>query len=194
VHVDDGHAERVTVDSPAAWGRWLEEHHTQRDGAWLVWWKASTGRDPSTPDAYTKEPLRFGWIDSVPRRADDPDRTMLWCSPRRPGSGWSALNKRLLAELEDEGRLEDAGRAAIAAARADGSWALLDEVVQGIVPDDLAAAFAARPGSRQQWDAFPWSARRGMLEWLVTAKREDTRARRIAKITAGASRGVRAIG
>jgi uncharacterized protein YdeI (YjbR/CyaY-like superfamily) len=184
----------VPVESPSAWGRWLGEHHTRPDGVWLVRWKVSTGRDPSPAEAYTKESLRFGWIDSVPRRADDPDRTMLWCSPRRPGSGWSALNKRLIAELEDEGRLEDAGRAAIAAAQDDGSWILLDEVEQGIVPDDLAAAFAAHPGSRRQWDAFPWSARRAMLEWLVTAKRADTRARRVARIADGASRGVRAIG
>lgn len=187
-------AERIEVDSPAAWGDWLADHHMREDGVWLVRWKASSGRDPSPPEAYTKESLRFGWIDAVPRKADDPRRTMLWCSPRRPGSGWSAVNKRLIDELTDEGRMEPAGRAAIAAAVEDGSWTLLDDVERGVVPGDLTEAFAAHPGSREAWDAFPWSARRGMLEWLVMAKRADTRARRVARIAADAAQGRRALG
>lgn len=79
---------------------------------------------------------------------------MLWCAPRRPRSGWSALNKRLIAGLEDEGRREAAGRAAIAAAQADGSSTLLDDVERGVVPDDLATAFDERPGARTTWDDF----------------------------------------
>lgn len=129
------HAARIIAESPADWGAWLEINPGRADGVWLVRWKISRGNDDAPMHAYTKESLRFGWIDSVLRRADDPDRTMLWCAPRRGRSGWSALNKRLIAELEDEGRLEPAGRDAIAAARA-GSWNLLDEVEQGIVPDD----------------------------------------------------------
>jgi uncharacterized protein YdeI (YjbR/CyaY-like superfamily) len=187
-------AEQIAVNSPAEWASWLADNHTRTEGVWLLRWKVSSGRDDAPMAAYTKESLRFGWIDSVPRKAADPDRTMLWCAPRRPRSGWSALNKRLITELEVEGRLEPAGRQVIDAAKADGSWTLLDEVEQGIVPDDLADGFAALPGSREAWEAFPWSARRGMLEWLVTAKRDDTRRRRVTAIATAAAEGRRAIG
>lgn len=78
--------------------------------------------------------------------------------------------------------------------RADGSWTLLDEVEAGVVPSDLERAFDGRPGSRGAWDGFPWSARRGMLEWLVTAKRDATRAKRVAAIAEAAERGERAMG
>jgi uncharacterized protein YdeI (YjbR/CyaY-like superfamily) len=187
-------AERVPLDSPRDWGDWLAEHHASSTGVWLVTWKARSGRATFPIPAYTKESLRFGWIDSVPRKAGDPDRTMFWCAPRRPRSGWSALNKRLVAELEEEGRLEPAGRALIEAAVADGSWTLLDEVEAGVAPDDLAAAFDAEPGSREAWEQFPWSASRGMLEWLVTARRDTTRADHIRRIVTEAAEGRRALG
>jgi uncharacterized protein YdeI (YjbR/CyaY-like superfamily) len=187
-------AERITVDSPADWGAWLAANHERTDGVWLVRWTGSSGRDIAAFRDYTKESLRFGWIDATARKADDPHRTMVWCAPRRPRSGWSELNKRMIAELEAEGRMEPAGRAAIAKAEADGSWTLLDDAEQGIVPDDLAAALAARPGSREAFDAFPWSARRAALGWLATAKRDATRQRRITEIAEAAARGERVIG
>ena len=187
-------AERIEVDSPAAWGEWLTDRHRQRDGVWLVRWTAASGRETWPIRAYTKESLRFGWIDSVPRKADRPERTMLWCAPRKPRSGWSRLNKQLIEELREEGRMEPAGEAVIEAAVEDGSWSLLDDVEDGIVPDDLAAAFDTHPGSRQVWEGFPWSARRGMLEWLVQAKTPPTRERRVLAIASQAAAGKRALG
>ncbi len=84
------------------------------------------------------------------------------------------------------------GTAAVASAKADGSWARLDEVEDLIVPDDLAAAFDDHPGSRRHWDAFPRSVRRGILEWIVTAKRPQTRANRVAETARLAAEGRRA--
>ncbi len=71
-------------------------------------------------------------------------------------------------------------------------WTLLDDVENLVVPDDLAAALAAQPPGRQNWDAFPRSARRAMLEWVVQARRPETRTDRIERIADGASRGERA--
>jgi uncharacterized protein YdeI (YjbR/CyaY-like superfamily) len=85
-----------------------------------------------------------------------------------------------------------AGRAVVEAARADGSWTLLDLVEDLVVPDDLAAALDAHPGARRQWEGFPPSARRGILEWIVQAKRDATRRQRVATTAELAARGERA--
>lgn len=173
-------AERLHLETVEAWRDWLEANHTRPDGVWLVSWKPRTGR-PAIPyeDAIT-EALRFGWIDSTYRRLDD-ERGMLWWSPRRKGSVWSQYNKARVARLEAEGRMTAAGRAVVAQARADGSWTILEPVEQLILPDDLAAALDVRPGARQRWEAFTPTAKRGYLLWVVSAKREATRARRVAE-------------
>lgn len=185
---DDG--ERVHPETVADWAVWLEANHT-RGGVWFVSWKRHTGRATVSYDDAVTEALRFGWIDSLGRRLDD-DRTMLWFSPRRSGSGWSRPNKQRIARLEAEGRLEPPGRALIERAKADGTWTLLDDVEDLIVPDDLAAAFGEHPGSRERWDGFPPSARRAILEWIVQAKRAPTRARRVAETARRAAQGERA--
>jgi uncharacterized protein YdeI (YjbR/CyaY-like superfamily) len=132
------------------------------------------------------EALCFGWIDSLPRRLDA-DRSMLLLSPRKPGSGWSKVNKDKVARLTADGRMAPAGLAKVEAAKADGSWARLDAVDALAEPDDLVAALDADPAARANFDAFPRSSRRGILEWIVNAKRPETRAARIATTVALAS-------
>lgn len=183
--------ERVQPDTLEDWGTWLEREHRRREGVWLVTWKKHTGRATVGYDDAVTEALRFGWIDSLGRRLDD-DRTMVWFAPRRKGSGWSRSNKVRIARLEAEGRMEPAGRAVIEAAMADGSWVLLDDVENLVVPDDLAAAFDRHAGSGEVWEAFSPSVRRGILEWIVRAKRPDTRSRRVEETARLAARGERA--
>jgi uncharacterized protein YdeI (YjbR/CyaY-like superfamily) len=182
---------RVQVESAEEWAAWLAANHATATGAWLVTWKAATGRPRPSYDEAVTEALRFGWVDSVARGLDD-ERTMLRYSPRKPRSGWSRPNKERIARLEAQGRMEPAGRAVLDQAKADGSWTLLDEVEDLVVPDDLADALAAHPGARERWDAFPRSARRGILEWIVQARRPETRAKRITDTAEKAARGERA--
>ena len=122
-----------------------------------------------------EQALCFGWIDSTNRSLDD-ERSMMWFAPRRRGSGWARSNKQRIERLEASGQMAPPGRALIDGAKADGSWTMLDDVEDLVVPPDLAEAFDAHPGSREQWDAFPRSARRGILEWVAQAKRAPTRA------------------
>ena len=184
-------AERVQPDSLAAWAAWLAENHTRSDGVWLVTFKKATGRRAFDYDAAVTEALRYGWVDSLPRSLDD-ERTMLWFAPRNPRSGWSRANKKRIATLEKQGRLEAAGSAAVATAKADGSWSMLDEVENLTVPDDLARALDDHPGARANWDGFPPSAQRGILEWILQAKRPTTRQNRIRDTAQKAARGERA--
>lgn len=183
-------AERVQPATAEEWAAWLEEHHRTSGGAWLVSWKKATGRQTVSYEEAITEALRFGWIDSIARTLDD-ERTMLWFGPRRPGSGWARSNKERIARLEREGRLEPAGAAVVAAARADGSWTMLDDVEALVVPPDLDAALARSPEARSNWDAFPPSVRRAYLWWIVQAKRPETRRRRIEQTAVKAARNER---
>lgn len=85
-----------------------------------------------------------------------------------------------------------AGAVVMAGARADGSWSKLDDVENLVVPSDLAEALVARPGAAANWEAFPRSAKRGILEWILRAKRAETRAKRVAETAEKAERNKRA--
>lgn len=184
-------APRVHAETAEEWRDWLLAHHASEAGAWLVSWKATTGRPSVGYVRSVEEALCVGWIDSSGRKLDD-ERSMLWFTRRKSGSGWAGTNKERVVRLEAEGRMTPAGRAMIDAAKADGSWTLLDDVENLVVPDDLAAAFARHPGSRENFDAFPPSARRAILDWIVHAKREATRAARLEESARLAAQDVRA--
>ena len=183
-------AEEVAFTTAAEWREWLVANHQRRQGVWLVSYKRSTGKPAIEYEDAVCEALCFGWIDATYRRIDD-DRGALWWSPRRKGSVWARTNKARVERLEAEGRMTAAGRAVIERAKADGSWSLLEPVEALIVPDDLAAAFAAYPGAAEQWAAFPPTAQRAYLLWVYGAKRESTRARRVASTAEKVARGAR---
>jgi uncharacterized protein YdeI (YjbR/CyaY-like superfamily) len=172
------------------WRDWLAEHHGRGSGVWVVQWKRPTGRPAVGYEELVVEALAWGWIDST-NGTVDAERSRMWFAPRRPTSGWARPNKRRVERLLAEGRMQPAGQAAIDAARANGSWTLLDDVEDLVVPDDLAAALAAHPGARATWDAFPRTVRRATLVWIVEAKRDATRERRVAEAAAATARGER---
>ena len=183
--------ERVHAETVEQWRAWLAENADRGTGAWLVSWKKATGRPAITYDEAVCEALAVGWVDATAGTVDA-ERSMLWFSPRKRGSGWSRPNKLRLERLEAEGRMQPRGTAVVEAAKADGSWTLLDDVEDLVVPPDLAEAFARHPGSREQWESFPRSVNRGQLEQLVQAKRPDTRARRVEQVASAAASGERA--
>jgi uncharacterized protein YdeI (YjbR/CyaY-like superfamily) len=174
----------------AEWRAWLEANHQSPSGVWLVQWKSHTGKARVSYDDLVEEALCFGWIDSTARPMDA-DRSLLWFARRKRGSGWAKTNKERVARLESAGLIEEPGRRAIDAAKADGSWTLLDDVEDLKVPDDLSAAFAAHPGSFEQWERFPPSARKMALAWIVLAKRPETRAARVAEVARKSQAGER---
>ena len=178
-------------DSVAEWRAWLAEHHRRGAGVWLVTWRSGSDGPRITYEESVEQALCFGWVDSKGRTLD-PERTMLWFAPRKARSGWSRTNKERITRLTAAGLMEPAGLALIEAAKADGSWTLLDAVEDLVVPDDLAAAFAAHPPAAQEWEAFPRSVKRAILEWIVQARRPETRARRVTETAEKAQVGERA--
>ena len=182
----DDEAERVPVESAQELRDWLAANGERGGSIWLVTWKKDSGRSRVPYGEIVDECLCAGWVDSLPRKLDG-RRTMLRLSPRAPASAWSGVNKRRVARLEREGRMTDAGRRAVARAKANGAWHFLDDVERLEIPEDLAAALDARPGARRRFERFPDSSVRGILEWIKTAKRPATRARRVEDTAAKAA-------
>jgi len=186
--LDDG--VKVVAADAATWRAWLEEHHASSTGAWLVRGRSGfADRHVPYEDAILQA-LCFGWIDG-PVRVFDEETTGLWFAPRRPASGWAATNKARIARLEAEGLMMPAGVRVLEAAKASGSWTVLDGPEALIEPPELAAALDAVPAARTAWDAFPPSTRKVGLTHVAMAKRAETRTARIAKIVADAAEGRR---
>ena len=183
-------APRIEVASREALRQWLADNHRRGEGVWLVTHKK--GADAYIPyDAIVEECLCFGWVDSRPRALDEA-RSMRYIAPRKPGSAWSRVNKARAETLIAEGRMAAPGLARIEAAKADGAWTFLDDVDNHIAPDDLLAELDRHPGARANYDAFPPSSKKIILEWIKTAKRPETRRKRIVETAEKAARNLRA--
>jgi uncharacterized protein YdeI (YjbR/CyaY-like superfamily) len=176
----------VTVASRAALRAWLEAHHRHTDGVWLATFKKHHPDHLPWLEAI-EELICFGWIDAVTQRVDA-DRSAHLVAPRKPGSAWSAVNKEIVARMRAEGRMTEAGEAAIAVAERNGMWTFLDDVERLEVPEDLGLALG---DLREVWEAYPRSVKRGTLEWIKTAKTAPTREKRIADVVESAGAGLR---
>lgn len=170
---------------------WLDANHAEADSFWLVSFKKHIADRYIPYDAIVEELLCYGWVDSRTRRLDE-DRTMLLVAPRKPGSTWSASNKKRVASLEKAGLLAPAGREKIDEAKRDGSWSFLDDVENLVIPKDLASALERNKAAHKAFSAFNKSAKKVILLWLKTAKRSDTRAKRVNETVRLAAKGLKA--
>lgn len=177
--------------SRSGWRGWLSANHQESNGVWLVTYKKASGKPRLEYSESVEEALCFGWVDSLPRKLDE-ERSMLYFAPRKSGSGWSALNKQRVESLIQSGLMMPAGLAKIEAAKKDGTWSKLDEVEALTVPDDLRKELRKYDHATKFFEAFPKSAKRGILEWILNAKRPETRQKRIAETARLASNNERA--
>ncbi len=184
-------APHVQADDRATWRTWLEANHATSRGAWLVTWRARSGRVTLDYEAAIEEALCFGWVDSTGGHVDD-ERGKLYFAPRKPRSPWAASNKARVERLIGAGRMAPAGFAAIERAKANGSWEILDPVERLEVPGDLAAALEGLPPAAANFAAFAPSTRKMLLYWVALARRPETRAGRITEIAEAAARNERA--
>jgi uncharacterized protein YdeI (YjbR/CyaY-like superfamily) len=184
------HTPHLPVESAADLAAWLAADQAQPGSIWLVLWRKPHGPRP-TYQEIVRTTLSWGWIDSLPRKLDA-TRTPLRLSPRRPGSAWSAINKAHVAALTAAGRMQKPGLAAVARAKADGTWHALDGADADAMPPDLAEALAATPDAARHFANFPPSSRRGILEWIALARTPATRARRVAEAAARAAQNRKA--
>ena len=181
----------IFFDSPEAFYDWLAEHHDTEDEVFVGMWKKATGRQTMTWSQAVDQALCFGWIDSVMRRIDD-ERHMQRFTPRRPGSNWSKVNVEKVAKLEAAGLMTDAGRKAFEARTKDKTGVYSFEAKQ-------EAALAPEQEKRFRANAVAWANfqaeapwyRRSTIHWVVSAKREETRARRLDQLIERSATGLR---
>ena len=158
------------------WRKWLEEHHTSESEVWLIFHKQHTGVSSIVYSDALDEALCFGWVDSLVKLLDEA-RYARKFTPRKADSRWSTINRKRYAELKASGRLKPAG---VQRAPTDRSSARPPRFqMPATVPRYIQAALKKQPEAWRYFEALAPSHRRRHVGWIESAKREETKARRL---------------
>ena len=175
-------SEPIYFSSPAAFRDWLEEHHATESEVWVGYWKVATGKASLTWSLAVDEALCYGWIDGVVRGVDDM-RHIQRFSPRKPASNWSAINVAKVEQLRAEGRMRPAGEAAFARRRDDKTAIYsYEQRKDPRLESEQEERFRANAAAWEWFSARPPSYRKPALWWVVSAKKPETRERRLATL------------
>ncbi|HMS66536.1 MAG TPA: YdeI/OmpD-associated family protein [Saprospiraceae bacterium] len=170
------------------WRAWLEENHDKKQNIWLIYYKQKSKIPTVSYSDAVDEALCFGWIDSKAKSIDEV-KFMQFFSRRKEKSVWSKINKEKIESLINSGLMAPAGFAIIEKAKANGSWTILDEVEALIIPPDLEEAFSQKLNAKTYFQSLSRTDQRNILQWLVLAKRPETRQKRIDEIVDLAEQG-----
>lgn len=163
------------------WRRWLQRNHIRKDAVWVIFYKKKTNKPTILWSDAVDEALCFGWIDSVIKTLDH-ERSIQFFSKRKPSSTWSKINKGKVKKLIEAGKMASAGMNCIEKAKQNGSWNLLDQVEELIIPQDLEKAFIENKGSKQYFLSLNKTTKKAMLQWITLARQPQTRQKRILEI------------
>jgi len=186
-----GKVKTLYAPSADAWRNWLASNHIKEKNIWLIIYrKESKTKSVYYPEA-VDEALCFGWVDSKPNKRDSESYYQFFAK-RNPKSNWSKINKEKVERLFKANKMAAAGMEMISIAKANGTWNALDEVEELVIPPDLKKALKTVPNALTNFEAFPKSVKRGILEWILNAKLPDTRMKRITETVALAAKNERA--
>lgn len=174
-----------------AWRAWLQKNGDKERSIWLIIYRKAAEKPSVYYEEAVEEALCFGWIDSVANKRDEESRYQFFAR-RNPKSKWSGLNKSRVERLLKEGLMTPAGLALIEEAKRTGTWIALDEVEALTLPKELQDALKKNSKAAKYFDAFPPSVKRGILEWVSNAKRDETKEKRIAETIQLAEKNIRA--
>ena len=181
--------ESLLFPSQAHFAAWLAEHHQSSDGVWLRHAKKASPEPSVSYQEALEVALCFGWIDGQKRSFDTHHFLQRW-TPRRARSLWSKVNRDKVLRYIAEGKMQPAGHAEIERARADGRWdAAYDSSSTAVAPADLLAAFERHPGAAEFFASLNAQNRYAVLFRVQTAKRPETRARKVEEFAAMLARG-----
>ncbi len=172
----------LSFASRAEWRAWLRENYATAKEVLLVHYKKATGRQGLSVAEAVEEALCFGWIDGILKRIDA-ERHVVRYSPRRAGSVWSQVNKGRVERLTREGRMTAAGLAKVEQAKKNGQWdAAAQREDADTIPADLQKALRKHKGTLKAFREAAPSRRKQYLWWIGSAKRDETRQKRIAAL------------
>ncbi|MBU2975664.1 YdeI/OmpD-associated family protein [Zobellia sp. B3R18] len=169
------------------WRKWLEKNHQQKNSVWLVIHKKNTANTNLSSSQAVDHALCFGWIDST-KRTIDAERYKQYFCKRKAVSNWSKINKEKVTSLTKKGLMAQAGHKSVAIAKANGSWTILDTVEALEIPADLAEQLKKRKGATEFFVALSKSGKKQLLYWVISAKRKETRQKRIQEIAENAGK------
>ena len=167
----------------AEWRAWLVDHHAQEQEIWLVYFKAASGQPSIDYETSVEEALCYGWIDSIIQKIDN-EKYARKFNPRRPGSFWSATNKRRMEKLISEGRMTPIGLGKYDPQAQESS----SEVGQKIkraeipIPAEIKQAVEANQRARENFQRLAPSYQRQYMSWVLSAKRVETQQKRLAEV------------
>lgn len=173
--------EMICPASRHEWRQWLKENHDSKQSVWLVYYKIKSGKPSFSWSDAVDEALCFGWIDSI-RKSIDHEKFMQFFGRRKPNSVWSKINKEKVERLIHDDLMTAAGYKSIETAKQNGSWVILDEVEELNIPEDLEKEFHDKPGSKDFFLGLSRSVRKSILQWVILAKRPETRQKRIKEV------------
>jgi uncharacterized protein YdeI (YjbR/CyaY-like superfamily) len=182
-------ASEIFISDSAQLRDWLQQNHHTSQGVWVVYNKGP--KRTITVDEIIDQCLCFGWVDSKPGKVDA-QKTKFYISPRNPKSNWSAVNKKKVEKLIQEDLMTDYGITVVNLAKKSGTWDTLNDVDNLVSPDDLVAELKKYPKAESNFNQFTKSVRRGILEWILNAKRPETRQTRIQETARLAQDNIRA--
>lgn len=181
--------EPTTFERPEDFRAWLEQHHDTETELWVGFFKKGSGKPSMTWSESVDEALCFGWIDGIRKSIDD-ERFMNRFTPRRKGSNWSAINIRRVGALTEAGRMHPAGRKVFEARREDRSGIYSYERRDEAVFDPgFEKRFRAKKKAWAGFQARPRWYRQAAIRWVMTAKKEETRERRLATLIEDSAAG-----
>lgn len=175
-------AEQLFVSDRDEWREWLKENHESKKEVWLVYYKKRTGKASVPYDDSVEEALCFGWVDSIVKKLDKQTFARKF-TPRKGESRWSEANKKRVLEMIEEGKMAEAGLKRIKEAKDSGEWSKVREAPKGLViPPCLKEALARDEKASHYFDKLAYSYKRQTVAWIASAKKEETRERRVAEV------------
>lgn len=160
------------------WRKWLAKNNEKVSAIWLILYHKKSNTTCINYSEAVEEALCFGWIDSVKYKRDDESAYQMF-TPRKPKSNWSKLNKERVERMIMAGLMTNAGQKLIDLAKKSGTWDALNEIDNETIPEDLEKAFKKNTEAKNNFEAFSSSAKKIILAWIQSAKRPETRAKRI---------------
>lgn len=181
----------VHAKTRKAWRVWLEKNHASEKSVWLIIYH----KDSTTPSVYYEEAVEeaicFGWIDSIAHKRDAESKYQFF-AVRKPKSNWSKANRERAEKMIAEKKMKPAGQAMIDLAKKSGAWTALVDVQNSVIPPDLQKAFDKNKTALKNFMAFPPSSKRIILEWIMNAKKPETRQQRIEQTVSLAAKNIKA--
>ncbi|AZA85275.1 hypothetical protein C1637_07195 [Chryseobacterium lactis] len=171
----------IYINASVEWRGWLEENHQTEQSVWVICNTRKSNLPTVNWSDLVDEALCFGWIDSTRKTIDEGSFMQLF-SRRKSNSTWSKINKEKVQRLIDSQLMKQAGFASIETAKQNGSWNILDSVEDLTIPEDLEDAFRDYEGSKVYFESLSKSVKKMLLQWIVLAKRPETRKKRIDEI------------